>query len=486
MNTREEKLLDARIIPPVKELRLVSEDLFRLEDGCRFTVRGGEAAEVMADVRRAWGIEPEITVLPPEASLKDEAYRIEITAGEVSIAASAPAGVRHAMKTLRQLAESERGSLKCSYHILPSVRIEDEPALGFRGIHLCWFPETPVWEIEKQLRLAAYYKFNYVVIESWGVVKLESHPEFIWSEFAVERDEVKRLVALGEELGITIFPQVNLFGHATVSRTGSGKHALLDFHPEYAPLFEPDGWTWCISNPETRHYLTDIVIEIHELFGNPPFFHIGCDEAYNAGSCTSCRRADYPALLREHMLYFHDLLKQRGARALMWHDMLLSRGDERWKNYIALAQKDDRPEELLQALPRDVIICDWQYGYPEIEGKEPEWPTMKFFKESGFEVLVCPWLNKSGIRSLGRLAGIEGLAGMLETTWNLNREQNMWTIFTTSARSAWAPFNEESPNMCYHEFFNRHLREVGHDMGIDRYIQTGRVQYQVNPHDYQP
>ena len=438
------------------------------------------------DARRAWGVEPAITILPPDSSLKAEAYAIEVSAAEVKISAASASGVRHAMKSLRQLAESERGVSRHTHHILPSVRIEDEPALGFRGIHLCWFPETPVWEIEKQLRLAAYYKFNYVVIESWGVIRLNSHPEFVWSEFAVEPDAVKRLVKIGEELGIVIFPQVNLFGHATASRTGSGKHVLLDFHPEYAGLFEPDGWTWCISNPDTRRFLTDIVLEMHELFGNPPFFHIGCDEAYNAGSCTSCRRADYPALLKEHLFYFHDLLKQRGARAMMWHDMLLCREDERWDRYTVCGRRDDGLEELYRELPKDMIICDWQYGYPETDGREPTWSTAKFFKDNEFEVLVCPWVNKDGIRSQGRFAAREGLMGMLETTWNWNREQRMWAIFTTSARSAWAPFDEELPDMCYHEFFNRHLREVGHDMGVSQYIQTGRVMYQVNPYDYQP
>lgn len=479
----EEKLLTARIVPPVAELTLASDAIYRLEDGARFTVRGGQADVIMADARRNWGIRPEVTILPPDVGLNSEAYEIEVQKEEVVITASSLSGVRHAMKSLRQLAEAERGVTTSSHYILPAVRIKDAPELTFRGIHLCWFPETPAWEIEKQIRLAAYYKFSHIILESWGVFRLKSFPQYVWEEFAIGQDEVKRLVHLANELGVTIFPQVNLFGHATASRTASGKHVLLDFHPEYAPLFEPDGWTWCLSNPETRKALTDMVIETHEMFGNPAFFHVGCDEAYNMASCTSCRRTDYAALLKDHLLYFYDLLKKRGARTLMWHDMLLARDDERWRHYMAFGSRQGGMDEFYRELPKDIIICDWQYGYPEIDGNAPEWPTLRFFNDNKFEVVACPWLNQKGMASLGGLAVREGLLGMLETTWHLNHSNNMYQIFYGGARSAWAPSSQEFPGIHYTEFFNRHLREVGHEMKMSGYIQTGRVQYQINPHD---
>ncbi len=486
MQTREEKILYARVIPPVAELSLTSKETFRLEDGCRFVVSGADANCVIADARRAWGILPQVDVLPAVAELKPEAYGIEVNADCVRITASTQMGVRHAMKTLRQLADSERGVLTHTHYILPFVQIQDAPELDFRGIHLCWFPETPVWEIEKQIRIAAYYKYSHVVIESWGVIRLKSCPEYVWQEYAVEQEEVRRLVRLGEELGITIFPQVNLFGHAAASRTQSGKHVLLDFHPEYAPLFESDGWTWCLSNPATRQYLTDMVLEMHELFGNPPYFHIGCDEAYDAASCTSCRQSDYAALLKDHLLYFRDLLQQRGARIMMWHDMLLLREDERWKDYIVYGRAENGLEHLYQELPRDIIICDWQYGYPEVDGKEPHWPTTRFFKENGFDVLVCPWFEQRGTQSLCELVVRERMMGMLVTSWCENRGYRMYQVFYTAIKASWGTFRNEIPGCYYHEFFNRHLREIGRDMKITEYIQAGRAAYQMNPQYYLP
>lgn len=496
---REEQLLAGRTIPQVKSLELISDDFYKLENGCRILLCGGsdpEELEKAEDILRQealrfWNCVPvfERSAAPAERNEKtvaEEAYVLELTSERLRIEASGVSGFRNALRTCRQLSESSRGVEKTTHFILPCVKVEDSPALHFRGVHLCWFPETPVWEIEKQLRLAAYYKFNYVVLESWGVLELESHPEFCWSEYRVPRGEIRRLLSLAKDLGVTLVPQVNIFGHATASRSGTGKHVLLDFHPEFAPFFEPDGWTWCLSNPATRTFLRDIVLEIHELFGSPEYFHIGCDEAYNAGSCAFCRRGDYAEIFKEHLVYFRNLFAERGTRIMMWHDMLLLREDERWNGYIVCGHRENGLESLYRELPKDIVICDWQYGCPKGEdGSEPLWPTSRFFKENGFDVLVCPFLDSEGTRSLGRFASTENLHGMLATTWHCNRSGHMFNIFYSASNASWNPFREEYPGLYPMEFFNRHVREVGLDMGISEYAETGSIRHQVNPLPYQ-
>ena len=100
----------------------------------------------------------------------------------IAIEASSLAGVRHAFHTLRQIAFPARGGLTTSGFIMPAFAIEDAPSLGFRGMHYCWFPEHRVQTIERQIRLAAYYKFNCVVLENWGVWRSESCPWFGWPD----------------------------------------------------------------------------------------------------------------------------------------------------------------------------------------------------------------------------------------------------------------------------------------------------------------
>ena len=212
----------------------------------------------------------------------DEGYRLSVKPGRVDIEAKTLQGVRYALYTLRQVAEPIPQGRELAGWWLPELEVRDAPALKFRGIHLCCFPETNAAFLERQIRLAAYYKFNYAVIESWGMFKSAKLPFLSLKDSWLTPDAARRLAEMGRDLGITLVPQFNVFGHATASRHMSGKHVTLDYHPERSPLFEPcGGWNWCLTNPETRKVQIEYLSEMHEAFLRPPFVHIGCDEASN-------------------------------------------------------------------------------------------------------------------------------------------------------------------------------------------------------------
>ena len=285
---------------------------------------GNQAPQVVADNPSTFDL---------GLSTNSEAYAVSAGESGVRIAANTLAGVRWAAYSLRQLAIAKRGTFKTEGRILPTLSIEDAPHLAFRGIHLCWFPEVRPAQIERAIRLAALLKFNYAVIEPWGVFASERHPWFGWPEKPATKEEIARLVGIGRDLGITLVPQLNVFGHASSARSCTLKHATLDLHPEYEPLFEPGGWNWCLTNPEAQRVLRELIAELHDDFGNPPFFHLGCDEA-QPPSCPECRKRPYGELVCEHLTGLADFVRQRGARAMIWHDMLLDRDDPRWEGYV--------------------------------------------------------------------------------------------------------------------------------------------------------
>ena len=224
---------------------------------------------------------PKVTVDTCTLALKDgdEAYAVEAGTQGVKIVARTIAGTRWAAYTIRQLAVAKRGTATVEGHLLPSLSIRDAPRLAFRGMHLCWFPETRREQIERVVRLAALLKFNHVVIEPWGTWECRRNPWFGWPDTPMSKEEIRRLVAIGRDLGVTLVPQFNAFGHGAASRSCSMKHSVLDLHPERAPLFDPGGWNWCLTNPETKRTIREIIEELYEDFDRPPFFHLGCDEA---------------------------------------------------------------------------------------------------------------------------------------------------------------------------------------------------------------
>ena len=425
---------------------------------------------------RQFGTKPNIVVTKKNnVPTGAEAYRIRAVGKTITLSATDVRGIRYALSTLRQLAEPNRDAVKLTSYRIPETEIDDTPAMAFRGLHLCWFPETRYARLEQAVRLAAYYKFNHVVIEFWGTFPSRKHPKLCWQEFAAKPEELKRLVAVGKEVGVTLIPQFNLFGHASGSRGGSYKHIPLDRYPEYQPIFEPDGWTWCLSNPETRTVLSDIVLEMLDDFEQPPYFHIGLDEA-SPPECRRCLSSDYKTLFLEHLLHFHKLLADRKCRMMAWHDMLISGSDERWKGYVANANQ--YTVGMAEKLPRDIIICDWQYGSGSNKEADKAWPSMWYFKELGFTVLACPWTDTKGMKSIGQTVNDAKLDGMLCTSWHHLYGPDMCKIFSMGGQVTWcAPSNY--PDTLWDTVFGMHLRQIGWDMPVKDYRDTGTFDLQV-------
>ena len=477
LNENESRIVKARLVPAPRSVALTDGPDVVLDGALGVTFACAkdqpDAAKAVALLFKEWfGLSPALKAgssgrLPQKA----DAYRITAAKGTLAIEAADIGGARNAMRTLRQIAEPVRGAREVQGYSVPELAIDDAPAMAFRGFHVCWFPENTPVQIERFIRLAAYYKMNRVVLEPWGTFVSERHPELAWPGSAMTPKEIRRLVKIADGLGVTLIPQFNLFGHASGSRGSSHKHAVLDFRPELQPLFEPLGWTWCLSNPETARLIEEVVVELHEAFGRPPYFHAGCDEAEDMGTCQSCRRSDYPRVVASFLTRIHDTLARRNCKMMIWHDMLLQSGDPRWKGFYANGSK--QAEALLDALPRDTVICDWYYGAPN---KEEAWPTLRYFKAKGFPVLACPWENLEGYRGLSRAVQSESLDGMLCTAWHHLYGASMMQIYFRAAHATWGM----PPAGGYEGLvFAQHLRQVGWDIPVRTYEDTGTFNTQL-------
>ena len=422
---------------------------------------------------------PSVNVVAYNGSddLHKEAYSISINNNGVKISAKNIEGVRHALHSLRQIVMPGRGTQKVESYIVPTGAINDYPSMDFRGLHICWFPETQEWEIERMIRLAGYYKINYIVLEQWGTYQSKVAPWLCWPDTPMTKKAIKRMVAISKDLGITLIPQLNIFGHASFSRSKTGKHATLDIRPEYQPLFEPlAGWNWCLSNPETNKLIKALIVELLEDFDNPPFFHIGCDEAHTP-SCPECSKKPYSQIFVDHIVSIHKMLAERGVRAMMWQDMLLKKGDPRWKGYKA--NGTDETAKAAEYLPKDIIICDWFYREPL-----PEFKSYSYFKELGYDHLACPWDRISAITAESKAAKENGSWGVLGTLWNHYSGYSLALIYCNVAGKTW---NTEARTAKYGSYsaFKTHLREVCWDMKLKDYRQFGLNHYQI-PYDNMP
>ena len=150
--------------------------------GAASWIKAHAASWWKADVKvTAWELAEDVTKLGPEG------YVLKTDAEGVGISANTLSGVRYALYALRQMAEPRRGTLKLSGWECPHGLVRDCPKMAFRALHVCWFPETPEWLIEHAIRQAAYYRFNYLILEPWGVFRSACHPWYGWKNGAMTK-----------------------------------------------------------------------------------------------------------------------------------------------------------------------------------------------------------------------------------------------------------------------------------------------------------
>ena len=350
------------------------------------------------------------TPLPSREAPATYALRVD-DAGAAATAKDAVA-LHHAWFTLLQLLQAtESGTADKPSFTLAHVEIQDWPRLAFRGIHLCVFKETPPLMIEKAIRLAAFLKYSHVVLEFWGMLKLEALKELAWPE-AWTKADAGRLVTMARDLGLEVVPMFNCWGHAASSRISYGRHVVLDQNPRLAPLFEPDGWTWCLTNPRARDLLLRVCDELSEFAGPGQYFHIGCDEAYSHASCDRCRTTDRIKLFTDHLNRLDAHLEKRGRRTIMWGDALLERA--KWPRPLAANGTPALPtHESIHGLSRRIMIADWHYDV-----NSGDLATLGHFRAQGFATIACPWNTSANIRTLASAAVKHQSEGLLLTTWH--------------------------------------------------------------------
>jgi hypothetical protein len=318
---------------------------------------------------------------PPELQSHDTYALIADASGIAASAVDTPA-MRHAWFTLLQLLQADDDLI----FTVPHVEIHDWPVLKFRGLQLCVFHETTPLMIEKAIRLAAFYKFTHVVLEFWGMLQLDALKELAWPE-AWTKAEAGKLITIAQSMGIEVIPMFNMWGHATAGRIKNGRHVVLDQNPLLAPLFEPDGWTWCLTNPRTQELLRKVCDELIEFAGPGQYFHIGCDEAYSHATCDRCRKTDRVKLFVDHVNNLATHIEKHGRRTIMWGDALLGE------------------------VSRKIVIADWHYDV--VKG---DVPTLTRLRQSGYETLACPWNSPANIRAMAKAAAANN-SGQLMTTW---------------------------------------------------------------------
>ena len=338
-------------------------------------------------------------------------YAIHADHAGVCVVGKDSKGLLNGIKTLVQLiCPIDLTEGKESFYV-SATDIHDAPAIGMRAIHICIFPGTKLYTIEQAIHVAGFLKFSHIILEFWGTFRYDCQPALYWENRSFTKAELRELVTLANSYGMEIIPMINHFGHATQSRSCNGRHVTLNRNPRLSRLFEPDGWTWCISNPDTYKLLAEMRAEQMEWAGSGNYFHLGFDEAGSFGTCDICRKRVPHELVAEFINRLTEDVCKTGRRPIMWHDMLIRR--DQFPEGCYMEANGHNTHQALDRLDRRIIIADWNYAYHNGFN-----PTTPYFLEKGFDTVICPWDNRENIRSISADAARYGAFGLIMTTWH--------------------------------------------------------------------
>ncbi len=367
---------------------------------------------------------------PLKLDVHGEDYELKVTTDGAVVTGSTYGGLMRGFASLLEkiiCTDFEEYTLTCCDD-------KKSPKIKLRSVHLCVFPETKLSFLRRAVRLAILSKYSHIIVEFWGTLKFNSFSLLGW-ENAYEKEQIKEIFEEARAFGIEIIPFFQHWGHAAQSRAASGKHVVLDQNLKYEYLFKPHsgGWVWDFEKEQTLEILRNARNELIELCGEGEYFHIGCDEAESPKDVAEAIK------VAKHINNVALELKEKGRRAIVWGDMLLSKAFFDEGNAYECNSSKEIANAMLDNLSRDVIIADWQYNVTEMS-----WQSSKLFKEKGFDVICCPYDKRINIKGSINTARDENLGFML-TTWHTLHSSNLALLVGAGIGAYEGSYNNDWP-----------------------------------------
>lgn len=238
-----------------------------------------------------------------ESTLGEEGYILDISENGISLKGASEAGLFYAVQTLRQFfpAEIEGSSIASEDIQLRQVHIEDQPLYSWRGTMVDVARSFFGLEYLKQhVDRMALYKLNRLHLhltddQGWRI-EIKSKPKLteIGSKSSVKggnsgfltQEEYKELQDYALARNIIIIPEIDMPGHiysALVSypelncAENSNIEPKRATPPEFYSGYEV-GWSrFCLENPDTYKFVSEVIGELVEITKGP-WIHIGGDE----------------------------------------------------------------------------------------------------------------------------------------------------------------------------------------------------------------
>ncbi|GLC24440.1 beta-N-acetylhexosaminidase [Roseisolibacter agri] len=262
-----------------------------------------------------------------EPSPGDEGYALTVTTERVTLAAREPAGLFHAVQTLRQLlpVAVEHPAAIGRRLSVPTGRIEDAPRFAWRGAMLDVARHfLPAEDVKRFIDAMALYKLNRLHLhlsddQGWRI-EIRSWPNLAQFGGRLQvgggtggyytQAQYAELVAYARDRFITVVPEIDMPGHTNAALSS---YPALNCDGVAPPPYTGTrvGFsTLCASKDTVYAFVNDVVKELAALTPGP-WLHIGGDEV---------EKLTHPDYLR-FIERVEGIVRSHGKRAVGWGEI---------------------------------------------------------------------------------------------------------------------------------------------------------------------
>ena len=347
---------------------------------------------------RAGGFTPRIKIdsrkgdvcLVTDATLKSEAYKLEITIKKITIRASDLQGFYYALQSIRQLLPSAIESEQVTENVdwtVPALTITDQPRFGYRGLLVdvarFFSPKENLLRIIDCMAMLKLNKLHLHLVDDNGWrIEIKKYPLLTeigscrvdrpgktfperrnprQGEPTVEKgfytqDEIREIVRYAQERHIEVIPEIEMPAH---SNAALAAYPLLSCPvvDKFIGVLPGLGGNhadviFCAGNDSVFTFLQDILDEVLELFPSK-YIHLGGDEARKTHweECPLCQtrmKAESLENTEELQGYFMALVaryvQNKGREVIGWDELTNARIPEGsiilgWQGYGQAALK---------------------------------------------------------------------------------------------------------------------------------------------------
>lgn len=310
---------------------------------------------------------------------------------------------------------------------LPEVEVRESFKFTFRGYHLdIARGGVPKVETFKEiLRMLFLLKYNYFAIYFEDLFPWRKYPQIGSHRGRLTEEELKEIINYGNNLGIEVFPSLELSGHM------ENILSLPDFR-RFSEWYNPREGCLNLSDEKAREFAYELLEEAIDFFQSIKYVHIGGDETWALGRGKSLNRTwtfEGPKLYEMHHQKMIEIVLEKGKEPILWGDMIsgMYLGEEaiKWR------------EVLESSMWRKSLIANWDYSP---NSKEYFKEKIRIFKNKGLKQIVCPGLSNwnkyypnfdtalKNIANFLSAAVEEEISGFLLTAWGDDGEECLFSL----------------------------------------------------------